>query len=208
MPRQQKEQRLTGYDTSLAEVRADQMGAYYLAEEAAAAAADQMMTASASDHLSTDLLANILGCLCVKEIMRSRGVNEKWKEAVTMTIVPLNADFFVDGLESYNAMVVMTRALPNLQQIKLCDFEDERDDESESDEYDSDSESDEVGPDNRRHKWSDGEDPHGERAARTSDWTPHDIEIISHFSKLQILTIYEARLNGRYPFLFNSFPLI
>ncbi len=195
MTQQQKEQRLTGYDTSLAEVGGDQMDAS-LAETAAASAGD----------LSVDLLANILGCLHVEDIMRSRGVNEKWKEAVKMTIVPLNADVFVDGLESYNAMRVMTRAMPNLQQITLRDFEDERD-ESESDEYDSDSESDEVDPDNRRLKWSDGEEPHRQQAAATADWTTHDIGIISHFSKLQIFTIYEAPMNGRYPVLFN-FPLL
>ena len=159
----------------------------------------------------TEVLANILGCLCVNEIMRSRGVNKKWKEAVKMTIVPLNTDFvtfFVYDLESYNAMRVMTRALPNLQQIKLCDFDDGRIQrhESESDEYDSDSES--VDPDNRQHKWSDGEDPHGGQAARTSDWISHDIEILSNFSKLRELRIScQYDLNGRYPVLFN-FPLL
>ena len=69
-----------------------------------------------SGDLSTDLLANILGCLQVEDIMRSRGVNKKWKEAVKMTIVPLSADFAVMGLRKYNAMNVMTTEVPNLQQ--------------------------------------------------------------------------------------------
>ncbi len=154
MPHQQKEQRLTGYDTSLAEVRDDQMDA-------------------SAGNLSTDVLANILGCLCVKEIMRSRGVNKKWKEVVKMTIVPLNTDVFVDGVESYNAMNVMTTEMPNLQQIT-------------------------IGGLGWGDKYSNGEDPHGGRAAITSNWTSHDIEIISNFSKLQILEIYGGLQLGVY----------
>jgi hypothetical protein len=166
MPHQQKEQRPTGYDTSLTEVRDDQMDA-------------------SAGNLSTDVLANILGCLGVKDIMRSRGVNNKWKEAVKMTIVPLNTDVFVvRGVDSYNATAVMTTEMPNLQRITLRGL-------------------------GRGNKWSDGDDPNEERAAGTANWTSHDIEIISNFSKLRILKIDTAApLNGRYPFLFNSFPLL
>jgi hypothetical protein len=43
----------------------------------------------------------------------------------------------------------------------------------------------------------------------TADYRAHDIEIISNFSKLRILEIRTfVFLNGRYPFLFNSFPLL
>jgi hypothetical protein len=58
------------------------------------------------------------------------------------------------------------------------------------------------------HKYNEGEDPHDERTAATANWTAHDIEIISNFRKLRILEISRAGLNGRYPFLFNSFPLL
>jgi hypothetical protein len=63
------------------------------------------------------------------------------------------------------------------------------------------------------HKYSDGEDPDEEYASETVDHTAHDIEIISNFSKLRFLTIKDdiicsSLLNGRYPFLFNSFPLL
>jgi hypothetical protein len=55
--------------------------------------------------------------------------------------------------------------------------------------------------------WSDGEDPDEGLAARFDNWTTHDITIISNFRKLRILEI-NAPLNGRYSFLFNSFPLL
>ncbi len=74
-------------------------------------------------------------------------------------------------------------ALPNLQQIT-------------------------IGHLGNGHKWSDGEDPNEEQAARTAHYTTHDIGIISNFSKLCILEITGASLNGRYSFLFNSFPLL
>jgi hypothetical protein len=145
--------------------------------------ADATLAEAAAD-LSTDLLANILGCLDVKDIMRSRGVNKKWKEAVKMTIVPLSADFAVMGLRKYNAMNVMTTEVPNLQQITLRG----------------------LGGLGRANKWSDGEDPDESHPHRTADFSSHDIEIISNFRKLRYLKIEGADLNGRYPFLFNSFP--
>jgi hypothetical protein len=100
-----------------------------------------------------------------------------------MTIVPPNKHwtrvFCVGSVEEYNVMVVMTEAMPNLQQIAIGGLE-------------------------RGHKYSDGEDPED----RPTACTAHDIEIISNFSKLRILNIYFTPLNGRYPFLFHSFPLL
>ncbi len=139
--------------------------------------------------LSVDELANILGYLKVEEIMRSRCINKKSREAVKITIVPYSmdsldpTDFEIDSAKNYNAMRVMTRAMPNLQQITLCRL-------------------------NRGHKWSDGEDPDEEEATWNANETSHDIGIISNFSKLRRLEIQDAELNGRYPVLFNSFPLL
>jgi hypothetical protein len=134
------------------------------------------------DDLVDVLLANILGCLTPKDIMRSRRINKMTMEAVKMTIVP-PSDFCVTSLSTYNAMDVMTRAMTKLQQIKIC--------------YPG-----------YRHKYNDGEDPDERVAARTATLLTHDIEIISNFRKLRILSIHSAGLNGRYHFLFNSFPLL
>jgi hypothetical protein len=112
-----------------------------------------------------------------------------WREAAKKTIVSPISDrydnyyFRVNCAARYNAMNVMTRALPNLQQIDL-------------------------GYLGHEHKYNDGEDPHEEEAARTAHRTTHDIEIISNFSKLRILDIHHTGMNGRYPVLFNSFPLL
>ena len=148
------------------------------------------------DDLGVDVLANILGFLPVENIMRKRCINKKWKEAVRMTIVP-PTDFVVDKERKFNAMGVMTEAMPNLQQITLCAFG--RDDDSEYDEDDSD----EV-----NHKYNDGEDPDERKASATANWTSHDIGIISNFSQLRVLEIARhAPLNGRYPVLFR-FPTL
>ena len=133
------------------------------------------------DDLS-DVLPNILEFLTLKDIMCKRRINKRTKEAVKMTIVPLTG-FWVDCLERYNRMVVMTRAMPNLQHIILRGLG--------------------IG-----RKYSDGEDPDEHQAARYTNQTSYDIGIISNFSKLKILDIYGSGLNGRYPFLFNSFPLL
>ncbi len=130
----------------------------------------------------TDVLPNIYGFLSLQDIMRSRRINKTSREAVKMTIVP-PTDFCVDSVDKYNAMNVMTRALPNLQHFALRYLGIE-------------------------HKWSDGEDPDEEYAAETADRVSHDIEKISNFSKLRVLKFYSAFLNGRYPILFNSFPLL
>jgi hypothetical protein len=159
MPHPSKKQRLTVMETDLTE-------------------------ASEADLLSVDVLANIFGYLDgPKDILQKRRVCKKWKEAVKMTTVP-PIEFRVNCVENYNAMTVMTRALPNLQQIA-------------------------IGLLGERHKWSDGEDPDEGLAARFDNWTTHDIETISNFSKLRIFHIKSySSLNGRYHFLFNSFPLL
>ena len=81
-----------------------------------------------------------------------------------MTIVP-PTDFRVDCVKNYNAMRVMMTELPNLQQITIGRLE----------------------PGYK--KYNDGEDPNERQAAETADWATHDIEIVSNFSKLRILTI-------------------
>jgi hypothetical protein len=134
--------------------------------------------------LSVDLLANILGFLPVDNIMCSRRINKKSMEAAKMTTVP-PTDFVVN-MKSYNAMRVMTSEMPNLQQITIGNL-------------------------GRGRKWRDGEDPDVERAAIYAPWKTYDIEIISNFRKLRYLTIDDricGALNGRYLFLFSSFPLL
>jgi hypothetical protein len=133
--------------------------------------------------LGTDEVANILSFLPLQKIMCLRRVNMTWKEAARKTIVPITSDnrsmyFRVKSVADYNAMRVMTTELPNLQQIRIGDL-------------------------GYRHKYSEGGNPNPVRLVRT----PHDIEIISNFSKLRILEIDNV-LNGRYPFLFSSFPLL
>ncbi len=138
------------------------------------------------DDLSIDVLANILAFLPLQDIMSKRRINKKTREAVKMTIVP-PTDFHIDSEIRCNTMNVMARVMPNLQQIRIGSLG-----------Y--------FG-----HKYGDGEDPNPDEewAIETADWTTHDIEIISNFSKLCILEITaKPSLNGRYPFLFNSFPLL
>jgi hypothetical protein len=87
----------------------------------------------------------------------------------------------------------MTEAMPNLQQISLGDLGQGRMFEQ---------------PVEWEHNWSDGEDPDERRAAITANTNRYDIEVISNFRKLRILRISSRKLNGRFPFLFNSFPLL
>jgi hypothetical protein len=135
------------------------------------------------DDLGVDVVANILCFFPLQNIMMLRRTNTKLREAAKRSMP--SDDFCVGGVEEYNAMSVMMSVLPNLQQITLVGLG-----------YDPE------------HKYSDGEDPNERLAARTADYTTHDIGIISNFRKLRILTIDEAPLNGRYPLLFNSFPLL
>ena len=142
----------------------------------------------ASFYDLVDVLPNILGFLTPEDIMRQRRVCKNCNDATRKTVVPL-ANFRVNSLNKYNAMVVMTRAMPNLQQITI----------------------DYLHPKpewGRSNKYNDGEDPDEEEAAMTANRTAYDIEIISNFRKLRNLEIYTADLNGRYPFLFNCFPLL
>jgi hypothetical protein len=132
----------------------------------------------------SDVLADVFAYLVPKEIMSLRRVCKLWREAAKLTIVPPDNTFAVKTIDEYNAVSVVATALPNLQGFELFDI-DRR----------------------RRHKYSDGEDPNEEEAARTANLTSLDIEIISNFSKLRHLTLYGAGLNGRYPFLFN-FPML
>ena len=152
----------------------------------------QRFTDSSTDqmavgHLNVELLANILGYLDLKEIMQNRRVCKKFKEAVKITIVPLT-DFRVGSVEKYNDMLVMATEMPNLQQITLTS----------------------LGVID--HKYIDGEDTFDFSAVfpfNPPQQTELDLEIISNFSKLRILKIaMNAPLSGRYPFLFNSFPLL
>ena len=132
-----------------------------------------------------DMLANILSYLKLREIMCMRCVSRTWTEAVMKTAVSPEEEFVVRSVKTFNAMRVMSTVLPNLQSVRLNNLQDEH----------------------SRHKYSDGEDPDEEHAARTANDNTHDLEIISNFRKLRRLEIDYAPLNGRYPFLFN-FPLI
>jgi hypothetical protein len=116
----------------------------------------------------------------MNEIMCYRRVSKKWRETIKK-VAPVG-DFRVNNLSKYNGMRVMTRALPNLQQIR-------------------------IGYLGRFHKYGDGEDPTVEKTDRSVLDTAHDIGIISNFRKLRELRIFDAGLNGRYPSLFN-FPLL
>ncbi len=75
-------------------------------------------------HQLEDIIANILGWLCVEEIMQKRQVCKKWTEAARKTIIPL-CDFIVDRRTKCNAMEVMATELPNLQQIKITNISEE-----------------------------------------------------------------------------------
>mmetsp|Transcript_5847 Transcript_5847/g.8467 ORF Transcript_5847/g.8467 Transcript_5847/m.8467 type:complete len:365 (-) Transcript_5847:152-1246(-) len=103
-------------------------------------------------------------------------------DAAKQTNVPM-VNFCVDSMREYNALVAMSTALPNIQQITLRGL-------------------------GQGHKYSDGEDPRVDRAASTANQIAHDINFISRFRKLRVLKIVSAPLNGRYPVLFNNFPLL
>eukprot|EP00985_Skeletonema_marinoi_P010168 scaffold4795_cov191-Skeletonema_marinoi.AAC.6 len=132
-----------------------------------------------AEQLSVDEVAIIFGYLLHQDIMRAR-VCKTWREAAKKAIVP-PSDFVVDGVRSYNAMRVMSTALPNIQQLSIYDLGHGLD------------------------IFTNGEDPDEERAAaaETASYTTHDINIISNFRKLRVLEILNAPLNGRYPSLFH-----
>jgi hypothetical protein len=138
--------------------------------------------AASFDDLGVDVLANILAFLKLEVIMHLRRVSKRMREAVKMAIVPIS-DFVVNNVETYNAMVVMARAVPNLQKIRIDDLR------------------------GRGHKYNDGEDPDEEYVF--ADHTTCDIGIISNFSKLRILEIgAKYHLGGTYHFFRNSFPCL
>ena len=149
-------------------------------EDDAAVAADYDDNSSSFDRLGADALANIFGYLRPEDIMLAR-LNKKMREAAKTTIVPMTR-FRVDSVRKFNALVAMSTALPNLQQIQ-------------------------IGYLGREHNYRDGEDRDEDRVAYDDESTTHDIEILSRFIKLRILELPIAPLNGRYPFLFN-FPLL
>ena len=139
--------------------------------------------------LNTDELALIFGYLRPENIMRAR-LNKKMRDAATKTIVPTisftsptrqSEIFSIASQEKYNAMAAMTTALPNLQQIRICEFDPS---------YNC--------------KYSDGIDPAEEHVYRYENvnWETRSIEILSSFRRLSELEI-SAELNGRYPVLFN-----
>jgi len=144
-----------------------------------------------AENMGIDAAATVIfSFLPYGDIIRLRQVCTTWQDAAKKTIVPLT-EFEVNGVGShnainivrkYNAMKVMSTAVPNLQQLSICGL-------------------------GHGHKYIDGEDPDEERAAWTANWTSHDIDIISRFSRLRSLNIWGAPLNGRYPVLFN-FPLL
>jgi hypothetical protein len=140
---------------------------------------DAVVAASFDDLV--DVLPNILGFLPPEDVMRQRRVRKNCNDATRKTVVPLT-EFRVASVERYNAMSVMMNALPNLQQIW-------------------------IGYLGHGHKYNDGEDP-VEELADNANCIVHDIGIFCNFSKLCILNISYVGLNGRYPFLFNSFPLL
>ncbi len=127
-------------------------------------------------ELGIDEVAWILSFLPLEKIMCLRRVNMTWGEAAKKATVPPSV-FHVNSMKKYNAMDVMTRAVPNLQRIS-------------------------IGGLGRSHKYNDGEDPDEEEAARTTHYssyraggvnlprTSHHIEIISNFSRLQSLEIH------------------
>eukprot|EP00985_Skeletonema_marinoi_P007726 scaffold3445_cov80-Skeletonema_marinoi.AAC.7 len=136
--------------------------------------------AAAAEALSADEVAIIFSFLHHQDIMRAR-VCKTWRDAAKKTLVPL-CEFRVDSVRAYNAMRAMSTALSNLQQLSISYI-------------------------NGRHKYSYGEDPDEVQARRTANFITHDINIISNFTKLRVLHIEDAPLNGSYPVLF-SFPLL
>ena len=79
------------------------------------------ITTSANDF-SSDVVANILSYLKLKEIMCKRRVCKKWTEAVRKTPVSPEEKFEVNNVKSYNAISVMSTVLPNLQSVHIKSF--------------------------------------------------------------------------------------
>lgn len=120
--------------------------------------------------------------------MRSRRICKKTIEAVKETDVPLGEsntyrDYFkIDSIEKYNALIVMTDALPGLQQISLS---------SQSYSY--------AKKDGGKFKYVDGEDADEKLAEGSAEYITLDIvDALSKFPKLRGLDISSRTpLNGR-----------
>eukprot|EP00984_Skeletonema_dohrnii_P033296 scaffold29363_cov78-Skeletonema_dohrnii-CCMP3373.AAC.3 len=70
------------------------------------------------------VVEHVFGYLPPEDIMRSRRVCKRWKDAAKNTIVPIpTTRFEVDTEMKYSAMRVMSTALPNLAQITIRPFE-------------------------------------------------------------------------------------
>eukprot|EP00985_Skeletonema_marinoi_P020629 scaffold12330_cov83-Skeletonema_marinoi.AAC.8 len=80
--------------------------------EACLAAEDE----ETADEVSSDEVAIIFGFLSHVDIMRDRRVCTTWRDAAKKTIVP-STEFVVNSVRSYNAMRVMSTALPNLHRL-------------------------------------------------------------------------------------------
>ena len=82
----------------------------------------------------------------------------------------------------------MSNALPNLQQLELGYLG-----------YDFST--------STSKKFADGEEPDENKARNSANAISYDIDMISNFTKLRVLKLDNAPMNGSYPFLFN-FPLL
>eukprot|EP00984_Skeletonema_dohrnii_P025039 scaffold14179_cov155-Skeletonema_dohrnii-CCMP3373.AAC.5 len=131
------------------------------------------------------VVEHIFGYLPPEDIMRSRRVCKRWKDAAKNTIVPIpTTRFEVDTVLKYSAMAAMSTAMPNLAQITIRPLE-------------------------YRIRYSNGEEPNQSLAANTINRITFVTlpETISRFRKLRVLELDNAPLNGRYPFLFD-FPIL
>jgi len=131
------------------------------------------------EELSSDEVAIIFSFLQPNDIMPAR-VCTTWRDAAKKTVVPPSDESVeIHDPRSYNAVRVMSTALPNLEQLEISNL-------------------------GNWHVYSEGEDPEWEWG---TNHITHDIDIISRFRKLRILDFCKAPLTGRYPVLFN-FPLL
>lgn len=132
--------------------------------------------------LANAVAENILAYLPPEEIMRSRRVCKRWKDAAKKTIVPITTyGFNVNSVRNYNLMVAMSTAMPNLTQLSL-------------------------GHVDYRTIYDNGEDPDMQRASHTfHSLTPAVAfqDTMSRFRMLRFLELHNAPLNGRYPCLFE-----
>jgi len=135
--------------------------------------------------LANAVVEHIFGYLPPEDIMRSRRVCKRWKDAAKKTIVPMPHNrFIVNSSMQYSAMMAISTAMPNLAQICLCNLG-----------YDI--------------IYSHGEEPDETQAANAASlFTVAAFpETMSRFRMLRALDFSRVPLNGRYPFLFD-FPLL